>query len=163
MLDPFAGMYVSSSYDGEGSGDDGIISGTAVGVRFGFTKMGFSFGFDGRRQSLSLEPKDTDLDKSEYTITQLSLMAGYELPIMLRFWGAYTLSGTGVDNDDSDNKLAGGTGVILGAGYKALPFLSLNLEWSNLKFTEVEDATGESDYETKTQSLLLSVSIPLVI
>lgn len=156
-------MKFNGQYNGETSGNSGVVSGTEVGARLGFTEMGFSFGFDGRRLSLSYKPDASGAKDTDHTFTQYGVFVGYELPIMLRFWGTYVLANNGTDNDDADNKVLTGSGTIFGVGYKALPFISVNLEYYSLSNTERETSSGKTDYTTDSKGFVLGVSVPLSI
>ena len=158
LLEPYAGMALSSTYtiDGGGSGE---ISGTVVGGRLGFQQLGFMAGLDGRRQSYEFKPNSGS--DSEVTFTQLGFFVGYDFPILLRVWGQYVFSYNGEDNDDADIKYTGGSGTVLGVGYKIFPFISVNLEYSNTSTSTYESSAGEVDRDINYQSYLLSVSLPL--
>ena len=67
----------------------------------------------------------------------------------------------GEDNDDADIKYTGGSGTVLGVGYKIFPFISVNLEYSNTSTSTYESSAGEVDRDINYQSYLLSVSLPL--
>jgi hypothetical protein len=162
-LEPFAGTKFNSQYNGETSGNSGKVGGTVVGARLGFTEMGLSFGFDGRRLSLSYKPDASGSSDKDYTFTQYGVFVGYELPIMLRFWGTYVLSNEGSEKNDSDSKVLSGSGTVFGVGYKALPFISINLEYYSLSNTERETSAGKSDYTTDAKGFILGVSVPLSI
>ena len=96
LLEPYAGTLVNSAY--ETSSNEGDISGSAVGLKFGFTKMGFSFGLNGQRNSLNLAPETGD--DSDYTFTRMGAFAGYDSPLGVRVWAEYILSYAGVNDDN---------------------------------------------------------------
>lgn len=156
LLEPFAGMEVSST--GDANGTDVDITGSAVGARLGFQNLGFMFGLDARRNSWNLEADSSDGD---FTFTQLGLFVGYDFPIMLRVWGNYVFSLNG--EDEGKNKYTEGSGLVLGLGYKVIPFVSVNFEMSNTKTTKYKSDTSgnEGDLDYKYSSYLLSVSFPL--
>ncbi len=156
LLEPLVGMELSSS--GELNENNVDITGTTVGGRLGFQNLGFMVGLDGRRMSWNLEADNSDVD---YTFTQLSAFVGYDFPIMLRVWANYVFSLEGVNDDDSDTKLIEGSGTVIGIGYKVMPFVSLNLEMSNLKTDKLEVDPNETDYKSEYNTMMLSVSLPL--
>jgi hypothetical protein len=156
LLEPFAGMEFSSTADFDGT--DADTTGTAIGARVGFQNLGLMLGLDARRLSSNFEP-ETGSD-SDYTFTQLGFFVGYDFPIMLRVWGNYVFSLNG-ENDDNDNKVTGGSGMVLGVGYKVVPFVSLNFEMSNTATTTLESGSNEVDLDVSYSSYLLSVSFPL--
>lgn len=159
-LEPFVGMAFNSS--AEMGGAENSVSGTTVGARVGFTKAGFSVGMDGRRNAWVFDP-DSGGSKSNYTFTQLGLFIGYELPTMVRFWGSYVLSMEGVDDDDTDNKLKEGSGMVFGVGFKVVPFMSLNFELSNLSTAKAETSAAEVDFDADYTAYTIGVSLPLSI
>ncbi|MBT4793206.1 MAG: hypothetical protein HON90_16660, partial [Halobacteriovoraceae bacterium] len=97
----------------------------------------------------------------DYTFTQLSFFVGYDFPMMLRVWGEYVFSMSGEDDDNSSNKLIGGSGTVLGIGYKVVPFVSLNFEISNLATDEFENATSTTSNDISYTSYLLGISFPI--
>ena len=159
IIEPYAGALLNSTYNAKGV-VKGDLSGTAVGARLGFSQMGFMAGLDGRRIFSKFEP-ETGTD-SEYTFSQLGFFVGYELPIMLRFWGEYVFSYDGADDDDADNKIKKGSGTLFGVGYAVLPFVSLNLEMSSVTTTESTNlANGTVDQDIDHKSWVVSISLPL--
>lgn len=158
LLEPFAGMEFNSS--AELSGTDTDTTGTTVGARLGFQNLGLMIGLDGRRMTQNFEPKTgSDID---VTFTQMGLFVGYDFPMMLRIWGNYVFSLEG-ENDDTSTKYTEGSGLVLGIGYKVVPFVSLNLEVSNTETTKFENDVTDGDYDAEYSSYLLSVSFPLSI
>lgn len=154
LLEPFVGMAFNSS--GEVANTDVDITGTSVGGRLGFQHLGFMLGLDGRQDKWNLDPESgSELDITGQT---LGFFVGYEFPVMLRLWANYIFTSE-FENDDSDLKYTEGSGTILGVGYKALPFVSLNLEISSLQTTK--ESTLDIDYEIDYNVYTLSVSIPL--
>ncbi|MBD64224.1 MAG: hypothetical protein CME62_03400 [Halobacteriovoraceae bacterium] len=158
LIEPYAGMFLNSTYDGDVEGD---LSGNAVGMRLGFQQLGFMAGLDGRRAFVNLEPETGD--DADYTMTQLGFFVGYNFPVLLRVWGEYVFALDGVNDDDSDVKLKKGSGFLIGLGYSLLPFISLNLEYGSVGTTEIESSTGTSDLEIDNNVLFLSLSLPLTI
>jgi hypothetical protein len=158
LLEPFAGMEFNST--GDAAGSDVDITGTSVGARVGFQNLGLMLGLDGRKISLNLETENGyDFD---IAYTQLGLFVGYDFPMMLRIWGNYVFSLEG-ENEDSNTKYTDGSGLVLGLGYKVVPFVSLNFEMGNTKTTKVKSGSTEIDSDYKINSYLLSVSFPLTL
>lgn len=161
LLEPYLGIHVNSTYVNNdcSSNCDGSLSGTALGGRAGFQQLGFMFGVSGKRATFEVE----DSTQGDLTTTTLGLFVGYDFPIMLRVWGEYLLTGTGVYTDDASNtQLNAGSGTTLGIGYKAFPFVSLNLEIGSINFNELtSDTVSSQSMNTDFSTYLLSVSIPL--
>lgn len=157
-LEPFVGIMVNSEF--EQGNDDGDISGSQVGARVGWTRMGLSLGLDGRRVSSNFDSSTGDAD---YTATQAGFFIGYEFPILLRVWANYVFSSNASNDDDSDVKLTEGSGYTLGVGYKALPFLSVNLEIFSTDYDKLEFDGGDSDIEFESSGMILGISVPVSI
>mgnify|MGYP003688564919 CR=1 FL=1 len=95
------------------------------------------------------------------TFTQLGFFVGYELPMMVRFWGTYIFSMEGIDDDDTEIKVLDGSGMVFGVGFKVMPFISLNFEISNLATAKRETTVGEADYDADYSAYTLGISLPL--
>lgn len=160
-LEPFVGMLVNSTYDT--GPDDGEISGSQVGARVGWTKLGFSLGLDGRRTSSSLESEDSNVDDSDYTATQAGFFVGYEFPILFRVWANYVFSSNASNDDNSEVKYTEGSGYTVGLGYKVFPFISLNLELFSIGYDKFKTALGEFDSDYKSEGMILGISVPVSI
>jgi hypothetical protein len=160
LLEPYAGLNVSSTYQ-VGTQTEGTLSGSSVGARVGFTQLGLMLGLNGQRGTYTLSPA-TGSD-SDFTFTKMGFFVGYDFPVMLRIWGEYVFSYEGVDVDNTDNKRTEGSGTTFGFGYKIIPFVSLNLEVSNLSTAKYKTATAEVDSDVDYTQYMLSVSLPLSI
>ena len=136
LLEPYAGLNYKGTFHADGSSKIDDFSGNMIGGRAGIEKMGFMIGMDARIGNWEID----DTNKSELTTTSYGLFIGYNLPILLRFWGTYVFGGDGTVKDSGD--LLSGSGYVLGVGYKLLPFISLNLEMGQLKFEEFETEAG---------------------
>ena len=121
-LEPFAAMNFNGTYKNNNSSDKGDLTGNLIGAKIGFSQMGFSVGLDGRRFSYKLESESSSVDDLNYTGDVFGAFIGYDLPIMLRFWGSYFLGGELQDSDNSANSIGSPSGYAVGVGYKILPF-----------------------------------------
>lgn len=158
-LEPFVGVLVNSTF--EAGSDKGDVSGSQVGARLGWTKMGLSIGLDGRRTSSTSASNDSgDL---ELTATQAGFFVGYEFPILFRVWANYIFSSNASNDDNSDEKYTEGTGYTVGLGYKIFPFVSLNLELFSTQYDKFEFNGGEADADYKSDGMVLGVSVPVSI
>lgn len=117
------------------------------------------------KKPLNLMPSDGD--ESKWSANSYGLFVGYNLPILLRFWGSYFFKSdweaTDTQGGYNKNDTLNGSAYELGVGYTALPFLSLNLQYRVTDFDKIERATGTKTNlnDTNAKSLLLSVSLPI--
>ncbi|MAZ48207.1 MAG: hypothetical protein CME65_06570 [Halobacteriovoraceae bacterium] len=160
LLEPYAGAQFNSTFDVDG-GSEGDITGSAVGMKFGFTQMGFSFGLNGQRATSNFETESGS--ESDYTFTRMGAFVGYDTPMGVRLWGEYVFSFQGINDDDSDQEYTEGGGTAFGFGYKVLPFISLNLEIANLSTAKYVNGATDLDLDIAYSSYLLSISLPFSI
>lgn len=159
MLEPFAGITFNQNWKTDT--DTGKFSGSLLGVRAGFHKMGFTFGFDARRGSLSVTPETGSVYDATYN--QIGLMVAYEFPVMVRVWGSSILTST-LENTDTEYELSDASGTTFGVGYTGFPYLSMNFEIGNTAYSKGKakaDSSKSSD-DFAIDYYLLSISLPLV-
>ena len=173
LVEPYAGYVVSGSGEATSSGTkvDYSHSGAAFGARAGLKYLGVMGGVDySMRSEFDLEAETTLLGtaisvKDKHEGKTMGVFVGYELPMMLRFWGSYLMDVTWEDTDGSDvgDELSG-SGYGLGIGFTALPLMSINLEYKMFEFDESKDAsagtTASIASPLEMNEILLSVSIP---
>lgn len=161
-LEPFAGINITSEY--ESRLEEGELTGNQIGGRIGFKNLGFSLGLDARRSSFELEADNSSGGGNDYTGNQVGFFVGYEFPILLRVWANYIFTGQATDDDDDDFEISEANGFNLGAGFKILPLISLNIEYFNLNYDKVENGSSStSNLDIESSGLILGVSIPLSI
>lgn len=149
LLEPFVGM----TFNGEIDADlDNKVTGTEMGARVAWQTLGFFVGADYRMSDLEIDYDN--LGESDFNMSRLSAIVGYDFPILLRAWAGLTIQGSG-DGDGSD--VSDASGSLLGVGYKGLPFLSVNFEMVNYKFSDVEGSSNDLE----GSHYLLSLSFPL--
>ncbi len=175
LIEPYLGFSLAGSGDstfGTTTYDHSYSSPT-VGGRLGYGMLGFMAGIDYSMQSFDLK---SEVGSTTYedgvSKNQLGLFVGYELPILLRVWGTYFLSGK-IDGDDaqaagtlfdSRYEFSDGGGYALGAGFTGLPFVSINLEYRTLEYDKGElSGANITNYNEKLNlsEVMLSVSLPL--
>lgn len=155
-----------------------------LGARLGYGMLGLSFGLDynmtpGTRTFDQTAPS-TGTGLNEWTGSNMGVFVAYELPILLRVWGSYYFNSkleldTDKDNDGT-NEVGdeySGSGMELGVGFTGLPFVSINLQYRMNSYDEFKNVSagttvnypntvaGSTTEELKTNSILLSVSVPL--
>lgn len=180
-LDPFL-SYRTGSYQipyATGGKNEYDISGSEMGLRVGFSKLGFmaglqySVGQTEDKQTAALTGGTIKSGKDEYDTTATGLFVGFSGIPFFRVWGTYFFNykwETTAANA-SRGSLVGdyykGTGYSLGVGFTGIPFLSLNLEYRLSTVTKMK--TGGLYYdlpqgnikEVEMQEILLGVSVPL--
>ncbi len=175
LIEPYLGFSFAGTGDttiGTNKYDHSYSSPT-IGGRLGYGMLGFMAGLDYSMQTFDLESEiGSTTYKDGVKKNQLGIFVGYNLPILLRVWGTYYLSGN-VDGDDpsasntlldSRYEFSDGGGFALGAGFTGLPFVSINLEYRNLEYDKLEfnGATlGTYNEKLNLSEILLSVSLPL--
>jgi hypothetical protein len=189
LIDPYIGYKFGSTeqtlkslgVNNNGSYENST-SGYALGSRLGFSFLGLMGGLDFNVGSMS-DKADTfpsgnpQSGKDDYSTKQFGLFVGYNLPVMLRFWGTYYFSSsqevtktnatTGSDKGDKYS----GSGYGLGVGFTGLPFVSVNLEYKKTTFDKFVDGPSgiRTDYpstfssELEASEIFLSVSLPIDI
>ncbi|MEX0799490.1 MAG: hypothetical protein WD025_08590 [Bacteriovoracaceae bacterium] len=153
LIEPYVGMVMNGEIDNGTDVED--YSGQSYGARLAWQQMGLFAGLDYR-----LSSKEFSFGSSDYEVSEnlYAAVIGYEFPIMLRVWGEFILGGEGEVSKDTDFTYEKPSGTILGLGYTGLPFVSLNFEMANYKYSE---ADGESlNDDAKFSHYLLSVSLP---
>lgn len=161
LIEPHLGFNLSGG--GKSNGVDYSYNGAQYGLRLGGQYLGLMAGIDYNLSSYTWEQTpggDDTFDRSEF-----GLFVGYNLPILVRFWGAYYFSNTAKDTNSTGRTVSGakyeGSSVELGAGWTALPFLSLNLAYRNISLdTKPSTISGGS---ISNNEFVLGVSLPLTL
>jgi hypothetical protein len=158
LVEPSIGMHLNSNMDNSVLSEKKDISGTAIGGRLGFQNLGFMAGLAAKKGTFKIDDVTTN-DELEYT--QYGLFVGYDFPILLRVWVESIMGGAGSTND-SKGEFTAVSGSNIGIGYKAFPFVSINLEIGNATYKKYEFDDGTTmDMSAKMSTFLLSVSLPL--
>ncbi len=152
------------------------LSGTGTASNYAFKYTSPEYGLKLGTQYLGLMA-GLDYTASTYTWTrtpgsddkfnrgELGLFVGYNLPILVRFWGAYYFSNTATDQDSSGNTASGteykGNTKELGIGFTPIPFLSVNVIYRNVNFTT--KPAGISIADLSISEFVLGVSCPITL
>jgi len=160
LIEPWIGMHLNSNMDNSALAEKKDLSGSAVGGRLGFQNFGFILGLAAKKGTYTIDDVTTN-DELEYT--QYGLFAGYDFPILVRVWVESLLGGSAATSNDP-GEFTSVSGSNIGIGYKAFPFVSINLEIGNATYKgyEFDDGTT-SNREAKISTYLFSVSIPLTL
>lgn len=152
-LDPSIGI----NFNGEFGSNDFDNNPITLGVRAGYSTLGFSFGLD-VAQSMNVEVEN-DGSPDGWDFMEYGLFAGYEFPILVRAYAAYVIGGKA---ERGNAELSDTSGFKLGFGYTGLPFVSINLELKDYEFGKYQDSiTTNNNANTDFKTVLLSVSLPV--
>lgn len=177
LIEPYLGYKAHASGDRNlaGAHTDYTYRGPTLGGRVGYQFLGLMAGLDYSASTFDLERETTTsgvttTTKDDYSQSTFGFFVGYNLPLLLRAWGAYYLS-TSYEDQDGTNKgqKFKGQGYGAGIGFTGLPFVSLNLELRRLQLDEFEDPTSTTSRVVKYSGsaspeiteIFLSVSLPL--
>jgi hypothetical protein len=96
---------------------------------------------------------------------EVGLFVGYNLPILLRFWGAYYFTNTAKDTDATGRTATGakyeGNTKELGVGFTGFPFLSLNVMYRNIDITTKPSTITSADISN--HEIVLGASLPFTL
>jgi hypothetical protein len=161
LIEPHLGHNISGS--GNSNGIDYKYHGTQYGLRFGGQYLGLMGGLDYNISSYTWVQTPGGDDK--FDRTELGLFVGYNLPLMLRFWGAYYFTNSAKDTNASGRTAVGakykGNTKELGVGFTMLPFLSLNLAYRNVSIDT--KPTGISGGDISNNEIVAGVSLPFTL
>jgi hypothetical protein len=159
LIEPHIGYNISGT--GSTSGVDYKYTNPELGLRLGGQYLGLMAGLDYTASSYTWTQTpggDDKFDRSEF-----GMFVGYNLPIMLRFWGAYYFANTATDSNSSGRTGVGakykGTTKELGVGFSAIPLLSLNLMLRNI----VYDTKPITSSDISNNEIVLGVSFPFTL
>lgn len=164
LLEPYIGLEQGQAYVVTAGADSSYkTSGTVLGARVGYTLpalfwLGLDYSLMAGKGKADIGGNDGDLKRSD-----LYLVAGVDLPILLRAYAGFGLMNEAtVSGSVVETKLTGGTKMKAGIGLTMLPLVSVNLELFNHKGAKYE-AGG---VELPTTSIednggMLTLSLPL--
>lgn len=166
LVEPHLGYNLSGSGDNNLTGASRIendYSGAQYGLKLGYQNLGLMLGLDFNRSNY-----DQDFKTSAATTTgaiersEWGLFVGYNLPILVRAWGAYYFSNTSKNTTDS-TEMTGNT-KELGVGFTGLPFLSINVMYRMISLDELKAANGtKSSVDVSNHEVVVGVSVPLTL
>jgi hypothetical protein len=174
LIEPYLGYYFGSwkcsDTNNCSAPTSEPYSGVVYGGRVGYEYMNFIFGADYMGGSWSASYSNSGLSFSDtYDPTNLGVFVGYDMPILLRFYGEYIVSAS--LDDTSKNPLSTtsgtltGSGIKLGVGFKVLPFLVINAEYLQNSYDKSKQNSLTTNFSPATtySSYGVSVSLPLVL
>lgn len=173
LIEPYLGyqggdfVYQNTAAGGGGAEKTDTASGTGLGLRLGYKFMlpwvALDYGtFSGKFKNGT--PGGADYD---YSMTNMALVVGVDLPILLRAWAGYGITNnTTLKFATGDVKTEGGFTKV-GVGFKGLPFVSINAEYimGTGKKVDYGLGSGKEEIDTyyssyKPNFFLISVSVP---
>lgn len=148
LLEPYLGYEM-----GKTKNADGKMDGSQYGLRLAYEAPVFFWaGVDATMGSVTVKPDGgTNSDAKRTTIYGV---VGVDFPILVRGWVAYGLS----NQLKSDTNTLKGSAYKVGVGFTGLPFVSLNFEYLNEKFNDMDGATLSPEFQNDTY--VVSVSLP---
>jgi hypothetical protein len=154
LLEPYLG-YVSGQEKQVASVN---FTGTEMGARVGFTKLGFAIGADYTIGSFT----DDASPKDKFTVGDLGVFIAYKFPVLIRAYATYVPSAKLKIDTTPETTLQKGTAMKLGVGFTGLPFVVINLEYITSTYDEAEQGgvTGSLNPSATTTAYALTVSAP---
>ncbi|MGZ3770600.1 MAG: outer membrane beta-barrel protein [Bdellovibrio sp.] len=152
MIEPYLGYEFGKTKDAI----DGSLSGSQMGLRLAYSApVLFWAGLDGTFGSSATLKPDSGSNETAKRTTVYGVV-GLNFPILLRAWYGYSFM------DEVNFEVRGkakGSGSKLGVGFTGLPFVSLNFEYLNEKFTSMNGV--DISPALKNDSYIFSVSLPI--
>jgi hypothetical protein len=161
LIEPYLGYKAIT--DGEEGTTEYDTNGVTLGGRLGYQQLGLMGGIDFNTSSFDLKKTtNTATTEQDASSSDFGLFVGYNAPILVRVWISYYLN-SNLDFKNSTESEYKGSGYALGVGYTGFPFLSLNFEYKQKSYDELETSTATSNLspEADFSEVLLSVSLPL--
>ena len=147
-LEPSIG-YETGKVEAPGGKED--LAGTNLGVKLGFSKLGFAAGLDYMRGSL----KQDSSPSVTWTNQDMGVFAQFTFPILIKVSASYIFS-----TELEKNGKATGSGTKIGIGYTGLPFVALNFDMINFNYDKFKNG-GTADIDLDRKTWMLSLSLPL--
>ncbi|MBP9682544.1 MAG: hypothetical protein KBD76_14145 [Bacteriovorax sp.] len=168
LIEPHLGYNMIGG--GTTAGTKYSYNGPQYGMKLGAQYLGLMAGVDYNLSSYTWK-RETALatTNDKFDRNELGVFVGYNLPILLRVWGAYYFSHTAKDQEASGVSATGdkykGNAKEIGLGFTGLPFLSLNLIYRSITIDEQSLAstaqTTITGGDVSNHEILLGVSLPL--
>lgn len=170
FVEPFVGYGFGSnitlnnySYVGEGLPDYGDYSGgtgLGFGGRAGYQLLGIFGGVNYLHRSFNFSNASFS-SSTDSVVDEIGLVAGYQFPILLKFYLGKNLIATGTLQHRSGKlEMKDGGGTFFGVGFTGLPFVHVNFEYHKGHFGEQNNNGVISGKKTDYDYLFLSFSLP---
>ncbi|MBX3039535.1 MAG: porin [Bdellovibrionaceae bacterium] len=148
-LEPSIG-YETGKIEGGATSND--LAGTNLGLKLGYSSLGFAAGLDYMRGSL----KQDSSPSVTWTNQDLGVFAQFTFPILIKVSGTYFFS----TEMEKSGKMTG-NGTKVGIGYTGLPFLSINFDMINLSYDKFKNGGNSVNIDADRKTWMLSLSLPL--
>lgn len=170
LIEPYMGFETGTTAAASSSADlTAKTSGMAIGARIGYSlPVLFWAGLD--YSLLASGTAKPTITGSDYTFSRsdLYLVAGVNLPILLRAWLGYGLANTlTAKKATGDETYKGGTNYKIGVGFTMLPMVTLYVEAYHHKSSSVDGPTGNQAIDAalsggyQDAGLMFGASLPL--
>lgn len=173
MIEPYLGyhggdtVYQFTTLGGGGPEYTDTASGTGFGLRLGYKFLLPWVALDYATFNGTYKDGVPGNSNYDYSMTNMSVVVGVDLPIMLRAWAGYGFSDKGTLKFTSSETKTEGTSTKIGLGFKGFPFVSINAEYIMTTPTKLDygHGSGKEDVDLYYKSLkpnffLISVSVP---
>lgn len=175
LLEPYAGYAMSTSEGTVKATSTKVeteINGLAIGGRLGYQlPMGVWFAGDYLYllETTHKYKSPSGLSDDKAYASTLFLDVGVDLPVVpLRFWAGYGfMNNIHSKNDAGASADFDGSAIKAGVGFKAIPMLSINLEYIMHNYSKYKTSSGiDSDIgdywnDFKASTIFFSLSAPL--
>ncbi|MFA6239122.1 MAG: hypothetical protein WC635_17415 [Bacteriovorax sp.] len=158
LIEPHIGYNVTGNADY--SPDKTKYNGPQYGGRLGVQFVGLMTGLDYTHSTFTHKTTAGNIGEADQKRDQIGVFAGYNFPILLRFWGGYYFSDK-ITQTSGATYWAKGSGTEFGLGFTGLPFLSINAQYRTSTYDK--DVNGTLNPKWKTKEVVLGISIPLTI
>lgn len=164
LIEPVAG-YSFTKFEIDTQNSEDKANGSSIGGRLGYQNFGFQIGLDYLRSNLSI---DDNKYKTDFVANEFAGFVGFEFPILLRVYAGYIFAATGETEADfgagkQKIEVSNGSGMKVGVGFTALPFLDINVEYRKGTYTELKTGNTKFDTNTDFNALMVGVSLPFVL
>lgn len=153
-IEPYLGLYGmgKSTMTTPVASDTDLTATLGLGLRLGYSAMGFAAGVDYEMGKLDSKTSSTT---TKIDTKNLGVFASFDVPIApVRAYATYILDAKSKTESGSEFK---GKGFKLGVGFTGLPFVVINLDYYAIKNDDLGGATADQDIKLTA----LSVSLPL--
>jgi hypothetical protein len=165
LIEPHLAYNLSGG--GTSSGTKYTYNGPQYGLRLGGQFLGFMAGLDFTQSTYTWKRVSaTATNNDSFKRSEVGIFAGYNLPILLRFWAAYYFMSSAKDQESSGLTSSGdeysGHTTELGIGFTGLPFLSVNFIYRNVSIgsQNLAKPANLSGGTINNHEILLGLSLP---
>ncbi len=163
LLEPYLGLSLGAGGEAKINDThyDYSFSTATYGSRVGYEFFGAMAGIDYSLQNFTMQKEGPGVAaKLDADRSQIGIFVGYDFPLLIRGWATYYVRG---EIDMGSEKFSGGTGLGVGVGFKALPFMSFNLGYRSISYDKYSTSSLAILNEDFTSNeVIFYASIPFV-